>query len=44
MVWPGDPAWCKPKDTRRNYERGAALLIGALEMLSSVDTIERGQL
>lgn len=44
VVWPGDPACCKPKGTRRNYERGAALLIGALEMLSSVDTIERGQL
>lgn len=44
VVWPGDPACCKPKDTRRNYERGAALLIGALEMLSSVDAIERGQL
>ncbi len=40
VVWPGDPAWCKPKDARRNYERGAALLIGALEMLPRTETAE----
>lgn len=40
VVWPGDPAWCKPKDTRRNYERGAALLIGALELLPRAETAE----
>lgn len=38
VVWPGDPAWCKPKDARRNYERGAALLIGALELLPRAET------
>jgi len=35
--WPWDPSWWKPKDTRRDLVRAAALLLAEIERLDRKD-------
>lgn len=44
VVWPGDPAMCKPKDAWQNRLRAAALMIAALERSARPTTTAGGSL